>query len=246
MRRLKRTLRDVPRYEIGTVEIFGHRTTYVDADTFLVMFQDAFVDKASDFLASKVDPLILDCGANIGLTVFRFKQLYPKSRIIAFEPDPVICACLRENVRRWKFSDVEVVQAAIWTHNQGVTFVQEGSTAGRVAGKGDVCVPTARLFDYLSESVDFIKLDIEGAECDVIPDCRERLCNVGSMVIEWHFRAGEPQTLGRALDVLAHGGHHYFVHHCWPVQVSRSWVFTPGDMEQILAIHTRKGPGLVL
>src|SRR5262249_51895723 len=39
------------------------------------------------FASSRPDPVVYDCGANIGMATFYFKWLYPKAHIDAFEPD---------------------------------------------------------------------------------------------------------------------------------------------------------------
>ena len=42
---------------------------------------------------------VIDCGANIGMSITYFKRLYPKSKIIGFEPDPKIFETLKKNIR---------------------------------------------------------------------------------------------------------------------------------------------------
>lgn len=248
-RRIHRQLSTLPRHTPGVITIFGKPTRYVDAATFIQMYRDAFVDCSNDFACESTNPIILDCGSNIGLTVLRFKQLYPRSRITAFEPDAQIFECLRENVTSWGLHGVDVVRAAIWTNADGIPFAADGSTGGRISESSGERVPTVRLRDRLVERVDFLKLDIEGAEADVVPDCGERLANVDAMIIEWHFRTAQSQRLGRSLDVLAASGHRYFVHDCWPVEVNRRWQWPEGTMEQILSIHSRLSrnpPGAVM
>jgi FkbM family methyltransferase len=239
-RRIQRRLAGVPRHTPGTITIFGKPTTYVDAHTFITMYEDAFVTKANDFACDSGEPVILDCGANIGLTVLRYKQLYPRATIKAFEPDPAICECLRTNVASWGLTDVEVVQAAVWIHDNGIRFDPDGSTGGSIRDEKGVLVPSVRLKDLIDRPVDFLKLDIEGAESAVIPDCGDLFSNVDAMIIEWHMREGQPRTLGRSLEVLAAADHRYFVHHYWPVEVRTQWSWPAEAIEQILAIHSRR------
>jgi predicted O-methyltransferase YrrM len=47
-------------------------------------------------------PLILDCGANVGVSVLYFKRLYPDAEIIAFEPDEDVFAILKQNYEESK------------------------------------------------------------------------------------------------------------------------------------------------
>jgi FkbM family methyltransferase len=215
---LQRKLADVPRYTRGAVSANGWQLSYVDAPALISCFETIVVKRWNDFVARREAPYILDCGANVGITVLHYKKLYPKARIVAFEPDKEICDVLRENLTANGAGDVEVVEAAIWTSIGEQTFLSEGADGSRLVSEAGVegqavgssyTVPTLRLADYLSgEPVDFIKLDIEGAECDVLSDCAELLGNVQSLAIEFHLMNQSPQKLGPALSVLADAGFH--------------------------------------
>ena len=63
-------------------------------------------------------------------------------------------------------------------------------------------VKAVDLSDFLQERVDFLKLDIEGAECDVIPSLDGKLEHVMSMYIEYHSYDGQPQRLADILKTL--------------------------------------------
>jgi FkbM family methyltransferase len=149
--------------------------------------------------------------------VLRYKQLYPKAHIIAFEPDKDICEVLRKNLAVNQIDDVEVVEAAIWTRNDRATFFAQGADGGHIVdeaaatnngGRGvHYWIDTVRLADYLAtDRVDLVKLDIEGAEADVLIDCAERLRNVENMVIEFHFMNDSPKKLPPALSALSAAG----------------------------------------
>jgi FkbM family methyltransferase len=90
-------------------------------------------------------------------------------------PDENIAQTLKENIKSFEISAVEVNEKAIWINNDGIEFQQEGGFSGRIPKPGDkeniVKVPTQRLRDLLAEPVDFLKMDIEGAENDVLSDC---------------------------------------------------------------------------
>jgi len=221
----------------------GRKYYYTDALTFPTMYRDAFIDQANDFIHSgNHAPVILDCGSNIGLTVLRFKQLYPDARILAFEPDPLIFECLAKNIKEWGLLNVELHQAAIWIDNDGITFNADHATGGRIVdGMRELIeVPTIRLYDLLDAPIDFLKLDIEGAEHRVLPDCGVRLGNISSFIIEWHFRADEKQNLSAALLTVENAGFRYNIHHCWPVRVNRKWNYKDDQLVSIITIHGRQ------
>lgn len=85
----------------------------------------------------------------------------------------------------------------------------EGADGGRVARANDPqdrVVQTVRLADYLNRPVDFLKLDIEGAETEVLKACAESLGNVEHLFVEYHSFTEEPQTLHTIICILTDAG----------------------------------------
>jgi FkbM family methyltransferase len=207
-------LRAQPRYTAGVSHLPGFECQYVDALSFVYIYREIFGRQLYRFKASGPKPLILDCGANIGLSVCYFKQLYPESEVIAFEPDPVIFKVLQQNVARAGRQGVTLKEAAIWKENGELVFMQEGSDAGRVTSVGQSFsqrkVPALRLLDYLDREVDLLKIDIEGAESVVLHDCVEGLRNVKKLFVEYHSFLNEKQVLPELLELLRQAGFRFF------------------------------------
>jgi FkbM family methyltransferase len=203
------------RYQAGKIRFFGADFSYVDATSLLAGLREIYIDECYKFKASNQEPRIIDCGANIGLSVFYFKHLYPLAKILAIEADPVICGKLRANVTSAAFSDVDVRNRAVWIANEPVEFRTEGGFSGRVTLPGDVAsvirVDGARLRDLLDEPVDLLKIDIEGAENQVIADCADRLRNVSSLFLEYHSHQHAPQQLDEILRALKDSGFRYYI-----------------------------------
>ena len=159
--------------------------------------------------------IAIDCGANVGLVSAEFASR--GATVHAFEPDPVAFEVLDS-----RFRDVSTVHC----HNEAVSnangrmefyFRKErsqdpvafsvGSTL--LAEKTDVStgssihVQVRRLADFLQqfERVRILKLDIEGAECDVLDDLLETelLSRIDLVLVETHEQ-WIPQTIPR----LAH------------------------------------------
>jgi len=190
------------------------KTSLVDACTFLVGLGEIFVSRPYEYQSYSGNPLILDCGANIGLSALFFKQQCPSARVLAFEADPEISKALVANIRSFGLSDVTPRCEAIGTTNGSVVFSQRGGFAGRIENEKDTChqqtvaVPCLRLKDLLADvgPVDFLKMDIEGAEVDVLNDCRDSLGGVRNLFVEYHSLVGQPQRLHETLEVLAKAG----------------------------------------
>src|SRR5262249_36214796 len=173
----------------------------------------------------------LDCGANIGLASLFFKQLYPGARITAFEADPAIAAMLAANLRENGASDVQTVAAAVWTTNGDVDFDADGADAGSIRfgsahrGAAPLRVPARRLRDVIDdEPIDLLKLDIEGAEADVLDDSFDRLANVRALLVEVHEVRPDRRQSSRVLDLLDRAGFAYALTHVTPLP----WRQPPG------------------
>lgn len=186
-----------------------------DADSFLVTYEEIFIDRVYSFSSSTDAPVIVDCGANIGLATIFFKLLYPRGRILAIEADPKIANVLRKNVASFEFRDVEVIHAAVWNTDAPVAFTIEGGASGHISPSTETDastnVPAWRLKTYLREKIDFLKMDIEGAEYEVLEDCREELRWVENIFVEYHSTVDTEQKLARVLSILANAGFRYHV-----------------------------------
>lgn len=205
----------VPRYTAGSIDLMGYHINYTDLLTVCPQWHGIFVRESLKFQADHDRPRILDCGANVGLASLYFKRLYPQAHIIGFEADPAIHRVLAENLASNDAGDVEAIAAAVWTDNATIPFHCEGADSGAITqlqnGDGRTRnVPCVRLRDFLvSEKVDLLKLDIEGAEADVLQDCEEVLENVSAMLLDLHEFAGQSRTMPRVLDLLARAGFTY-------------------------------------
>ena len=215
-RELQAKLAGVPRYQPGFVSAGNWQLHYLDAASLLSAFDVVVVKRWNDFPCDKNAPVILDGGANIGISAIHYKQLFPDAVVTSFEPDPRACDLLRRNLAANNIDDVEIVEKALWTSNGRTSFFSEGADANRIVREHDATkrltspsaeycdVETVRLADYLAQRrFDLVKLDIESAEAEVIVDCGETLRKVNNLVIEFHLTNSKPYDLARTLQTLA-------------------------------------------
>jgi FkbM family methyltransferase len=194
--------------------VFGKLFTAPDAAAFLVQYHEIIDRQLYRFETETVSPLIIDAGANAGVSVVYFKRLYPSSRVIAFEPDKHIFEMLKCNVERAGLGNVELINKAVWNRDGFLPFYSEGRDAGRLVVTGDpitYSVETVSLRKYLNQPVALLKLDIEGAEVGVIDDVSDLLECVEVMFVEYHSFHGRPQTLSRILSALEAQGFRVYV-----------------------------------
>ncbi len=196
---------------------------YGDLLTFCPQWLDIFVDQSLAFRSLTPAPRILDCGANIGLASLYFKRLYPHASITAFEADPAIAGQLARNLRV-NGTDVEVVAAAVWTRTGDVTFAADRADSGSLVNtetgpsRTSIRVPSVRLADIVArEPISLLKLDIEGAEAEVLRDIAPYLGNVDALLLEVHEFRPESRRLPELLQLLGAAGMRYSVSHVTPL-----------------------------
>lgn len=189
---LARLAARLPRHEPGEAKLPFGVLRFVDALSLRWQYEEIVVEGRYDFTSAGPTPRIVDCGANIGLSVHRFKSLYPASTVVALEADSTIAEVLRENVRRLGLDKVQVVGAAAWIEDGVVGFQRDGGDSGRVEESG-AQIPAVRLASLIDEPVDLLKLDIEGAEFEVVRDLARSgaLAHVRRLVCEVHGGEGD-------------------------------------------------------
>lgn len=206
-REVKR-LQVFPRYRQDSTDLLGKSVRLVDSASFLSAYQQIFERELYCFSTSRENPKIVDCGANIGLCILYWKQLYPTAQITAFEPDPKVFETLVWNCKHWELTNVELINKAVWSSETELPFWEEGADAGRLLenseldDKSSITVLTANLRDYLQDKVDFLKLDIEGAETEVLLHCADCLDRISHLFVEYHSFVDKAQGIGDILCVL--------------------------------------------
>lgn len=197
------------------VRFSGYTLRITDGPNFYMQYKDEFIRRIYHFESERPNPLIIDGGSNMGMSILYFKQVYPQARIIGLEPDPDIFRMLQENVTRNNLKYVTLVNAGLSAKSGMRAFVPDGSTGGRYEEeRGSIEVETRLLSNYLAESVDFLKLNIEGEELPVLQEAEAsgKLRNIHEMVIEYHGWPQKEQQLGALLDLLDRNGFRYLVH----------------------------------
>jgi FkbM family methyltransferase len=213
--RLRREARATPDRTLPLQHCFGYRIKVTDSANFYVQLKDEFFQKIYHFEATRHDPVIIDGGSNVGMSILYFKRTYPKARITAFEPDPEISKILVDNLTRNGIDDVTVVKAALGPENTLARFTPDGMAGGHIQDAGDQGqVQVRRLSEFIQGPVDFLKLNIEGQEFPVLEELLHsgKLHQVRELVLEYHGWANGEQRLGKILELLDGAGYRYLVH----------------------------------
>lgn len=142
---------------------------------------------------------ILDLGANIGVSMSHLATRYPDARIVGVELDAANAELCRRNVATWG-ARCAVVNAAVWPRDEEVAYVAAGvgDEAFHASAPGDGSLAAARRaagtsLQTLIERelprgavVDFVKMDIEGAEREVLTESAGWAHRVRAMIVEVH------------------------------------------------------------
>ena len=203
------------RYEkVNDVRFLQYSFDIPDLPSFVWQFKEIFVDEIYKINSSSQQPIIFDCGANVGTSCLYFKQLFPNAKIKAFEADPMIAKILQSNLLKNGINDVEIINKAVWIDNDGIEFGSEGADGGSInASNNKIKIESIRLKDFLDkeEKIDLLKIDIEGAEYQVLKDCRESLSSVKNLFVEYHSWNNEHQKLSEILKIFEDNRFRYYI-----------------------------------
>lgn len=200
-----------PRRQSGHVVIEGIHFSFADLHSFYFELEQIFSKHIYGFHTQEDRPLIIDCGAHVGLATLYFARRYPQSIIHAFEADPNIHNLFRANVQNSALDNVTSQAKAVWIHDDGVSFSISSDDSGHINPEGGTKIPSIRLKNFLEQfdRIEMLKLDVEGAEYEIIKDCRSTLNRIRRMVIEVHHLSDEKQRLGGIFSVLEQAGFQY-------------------------------------
>jgi FkbM family methyltransferase len=187
---------------------------YINAQELLHGLKEIFIDEIYK-MELPASAYIIDCGANIGLSVIYLKQHCPDAVITAFEPDQSNFKLLEQNIESYGIKNVKLEQKAVWKENTTIAFANEGSMSSRIeqsfSSTEDNTVIAVRLKEYLNQKVDFLKIDIEGAEYQVLKDIKPDLHFVEKMFLEYHGNFDQNNELVEIFDILNEAGFDFYI-----------------------------------
>jgi FkbM family methyltransferase len=176
--------------------------------------------------ANKNDKIrIVDCGANIGMSLLFFKKFFPNAEIIAFEPDEASFKLLEKNINENNLSHVKIFRNAVGNKNGKLKLYTPGGFDGS---------PGSSIYRDLTHSktfmeseiemiplsglklgkIDVLKIDIEGAEEKVFQDLVKNniLKKVGLINLEYHHGSMlKDNRLSSILKAIEDAGFEYLL-----------------------------------
>ncbi len=155
----------------------------------------------------KEGDIVFDLGAYCGASSYSFARAVGKTgQVFAFEPDRENFLALRKNIERHSLSRVMPINKGIWSSTRRLQFQGEGNMgSGCLAVLGEDRNSNVSEIEVLSlddicqehgiNRVDFIKMDIEGSEVEVLQSASKFLGKYRPrLVIEPHLINGKMAT----------------------------------------------------
>lgn len=182
----------------------GQRIYFSNLSSTLASIEEIFFSKSLDFKTSKKNPIIIDAGANVGISAIYFKLLYPKAIITCIEPVPQTFANLKRNLK--KYPDIQILHTAV-----GQNFETKHINIPKTKDVFDasLSVFNSRLMDakkfkklkvdciklssiIKNQTIDCLILDIEGNEDKVLLELEKtkKIKNIKNIFVEYHAYSG--------------------------------------------------------
>lgn len=178
-------------------------TTLFTTDGLYAIAQD--FDYYQHFYKVKNNDIVLDAGGNVGhLSILFSKKVGANGQVHSFEPDKYNIEAFQKNIELNKEleNNISIHDLLLWNENKLVDFEEagnEGSSAVWFSGKNDVVKKEAVTIDsWISknniEQLDFIKMDIEGAEIEALEGCVETIKKLkpNFAIASYHIVNDEP------------------------------------------------------
>ena len=162
------------------------------ASTDLSVFETAFINREFAAYLPEEPRLIIDGGANVGLSTAFYANAFPRARVVAVEPAGDNVAMLRTNTRG--FRNVVVVEGGLWPvsgflrianpDDAAWSFRCESAAESSTAIRAHTITEIIRLSGF--DHCDLLKLDIEGAEEQLFDKSEDWLELVDAILVEVH------------------------------------------------------------
>lgn len=182
------------------------------------VFTQIFLDKELALSLDDEPRVIVDVGANIGLSTLFLAARYPSASFICIEPEEQNFLLLKENLSH--ITRIEAIQAALWHKPETLQISNPDAAAyayrvgeqqgwAQTAGQLIRSVTMNQVLEMLppGHNIDLLKIDIEGAERCLFSEGEcEWLCKVRTLAIELHdrFEPGCRAALTAAINNRPH------------------------------------------
>jgi FkbM family methyltransferase len=175
-----------------TVVVEESRFHILDLDCLGVLSKESETFMSCWFIPKPSD-VVVDIGAHVGkYAVYSAKAVGERGRVVAFEPDETNYEALLRNLLLNNVQNVTPLRIAAWDDEEDLKLYHN-DMSGRHSVKSDwkggyELVEARPVGTVLKElgigRVDWVKVDVEGAECEALQGLKEILPSNPKMVVE--------------------------------------------------------------
>lgn len=179
------------------------QTVAIRADARFIL-NEIFLDRVYDIAGVDYSTCrsILDIGANMGVYTLYAASRAPQASIYCFEPSSENFSILERNCKTNGIR-AKIFQAAVSGSSGVGHLVTDRSSVEYALGEASQmseqveCFDLKKVFETTGEaSFDFVKMDVEGAEREILNNCPdELLVKLKALAIEWHHGWNELELL---------------------------------------------------
>lgn len=164
-----------------TLRINGLRISVNDFAALQIM-TDEKESFMNEYFVPKIGDVVVDVGAHIGkYTLLWAKKVGKAGHVVALEPKPENYRMLQHNIADNRLENISAFNAAAWNRAGSLTlFLGESSASASVHqyySRNHISVPAFSLDELLKDyvRVDWLKVDVEGAEVEVLQGAADTL-----------------------------------------------------------------------
>lgn len=167
----KRLADDESRATLEKLINFRLNWDLADMDGFTLRLDQQYFEPFMELTGTSV---FVDGGGFDGKTSRTYAQRAPNHRrIYCFEPESSAMQIAKAELADLR--TVTYVQKGLFSRHGTARFNSSASSASGLSDEGDTEIEIVKLDDEVEESVDYIKLDLEGAECDALDGARKHI-----------------------------------------------------------------------
>ncbi len=226
----------------------GHKMFLDPLDTLGLSLKEVYEPFETEIVKEKIKKgdVVLDIGANIGYYTLIFARIVGENgKVFAFEPDPTNFSLLKKNVEINGYKNVELMQKAVSNKTEKIKLYLSRDNSGdhRIYdssdGRQSIEIESIRLDDYFKDyngAINFIKMDIQGAEGGVVQGMSNLLGKQKNITIITEFWPIGLKRFGvepdECLNLLLNSGFKLYELN------QRKKIIMPVDIQKLLEIYT--------
>lgn len=174
---------------------------YPNKKEYHILKREIWNQEIYSFDTNRNCPNIIDIGSHIGISILYFKDIYPNSKILGFEPNPISFEILKENIFNNGLDDVSIINKAVSSNNSSKDLYIDNSNNNWESNSSllknswnglentkKIRIQCTRLDRYTNsiDRIDMLKIDTEGNEFDILNSHKSILNKTENISVEYH------------------------------------------------------------